>query len=67
MQNLTTTETDRLTTAEMDHLRYLRGRVESARTFRSSVCANDLLDGYIIRLLRKGRSVEQIIAITTAN
>lgn len=58
MQNLTATE--------MDRLRTLRGKVENARSFTASAKASERLDAYCDRLLVKGRSVEQIIAITTA-
>lgn len=58
MQNLTATE--------MDRLRTLRGKVENARSFTASSKASERLDAYCDRLMAKGRSVEQIIAITTA-
>ena len=55
MQNLTTTETNRLRT--------LHAKVENARNFTTSVKAIERLDAYIERLLAKGRSVDQIIAV----
>ena len=65
MQNLTTTEN--LTTAEIERLRTLSGKVENARNFTASDKAVERLNAYMDRLIAKGRSIEQIIKNTTAN
>lgn len=53
--------TENLTTAEIERLRHLSGRIEKARNFTASDKALGHLDAYMDRLIAKGRSVEQII------